>query len=127
MQSVDPPMSAIESVSSARRPMRSPTRPSTRLPIGPRREAEREDREGQQLLRARARLRKELAADVAREVAVDREIEPLEDVADQAGERGATSGLGRAGGGFGDGVGIRSQITHYGLAPASPRGEGALI
>ena len=31
---VAPPISAIESVSSARRPMRSPTEPSTRLPNG---------------------------------------------------------------------------------------------
>jgi hypothetical protein len=79
------------------------------------------------VLRARAGLRKELAADVAREVAVHREIEPLEDIADQAGEGGAAGGLGRAGGGFGDGVGIRSQITHYGLAPAPPASEAALM
>ncbi len=34
MTSVAPPISAIDSVSSARRPMRSPTMPSTRLPNG---------------------------------------------------------------------------------------------
>ncbi len=34
MISVAPPISAIDSVSSARRPMRSPTEPSTMLPTG---------------------------------------------------------------------------------------------
>jgi hypothetical protein len=53
------------------------------------RESEREHREGQQLLGGRARLRKELRADVAGEIAVDGEIEPLEDVADQTGKRRA--------------------------------------
>ena len=40
-------------------------------------------------------MREELAADVAREVAVYREVEPLEDVADQAGQRRAKGRLWR--------------------------------
>ena len=44
------------------------------------------NREREQLLSGVARLREELPADVAREIAVDREVEPLEDVADETGQ-----------------------------------------
>ena len=64
----------------------------------PRAETQREDGKGQQLLGGRARLREELTADVAGEVAVDGKVEPLEDVADQAGQRGPKRGLRRDGG-----------------------------
>ena len=63
-------------------------------------EAERKDRERKQLLRARARLREELLADDGREVAVHREVEPLEDVADQAGRGRAPRRLMCPGGGW---------------------------
>jgi hypothetical protein len=62
-------------------------------PERPRREAEREHRERQELTRRRARLGEELLADVGREVAVDREVEPLEDVPDDARGGGSKGGL----------------------------------
>ena len=64
----------------------------------PRAEAQRKHGKGEQLLGGGARLRKELPADVAGEVAVDGKVEPLEDVADQAGHRGPERRLRRDGG-----------------------------
>jgi hypothetical protein len=69
--SVAPPISAIETADR------------------PREKTEREGAEGEKLLRRVARLRKELLADVAGKIAVDRKIKPLEDIADQSRQCGA--------------------------------------
>ena len=61
----------------------------------PREEPEREDPERQQLLRRVARLREELPTDIACEVPVYGEVEPLEDVANQPRKRGANRRLPR--------------------------------
>ena len=56
---------------------------------GARQEADRENAEGHELLGDGARLRHELGADVAGEIAEHGEIEPFEHVPDQAGKNGA--------------------------------------
>jgi hypothetical protein len=55
----------------------------------PRRKADGEHCEREKLTRTATRRREELRADVGREVAVDREVEPLEHVADEAGRGSA--------------------------------------
>jgi len=113
------PISAIESVSSARRPMRVADRAEHDAADRPGEEAQCEDAKRQQLLRRGAVLREELVPDVGGEVAVDREVEPLEHVADQAGQRRPQGGLGRRGH-FGVLRGVRAglrrcRIGHRGL------------
>ena len=87
MASVAAPMRATESVSRVRRPMRSPMTPKATLPIGRATNPSANTVNARQLLSCCARLRKELTADVSGKVAVDREVEPLDYVANQSGER----------------------------------------
>jgi len=68
-------------------------------------------------------LRKELLADGGREIAVHREVEPLEDVADQARERGAGCRLMRRGV---DGSGVDMQeVTSAGQSRNAGRSVSA--
>ena len=91
MSNVAPPMSAIDNTSSARRPMRSPTAPSTRLPIGLPRNPTPNTANVSSSCVPGVDCGKNCAADDAGEIAVDREVEPLHDIADEAGEHGAAS------------------------------------
>ena len=70
-------------------------------------EPQREHGERQQLLSCCARLRKELTTDVSGKVAVDREVEPLDHVANQSGERRPERRLTRDGHALGQPGGFR--------------------
>jgi len=86
----------MDSVSSARLPDAIADPPQHQTADWSREKSQREGRECAELLGSRIGGREELMADLAGEIAVNGEVKPLQDVSNQAGERGANGGLVRA-------------------------------